>query len=825
MEREGNLLRYTARLVLTVCAAALIGLAPLGAGRAAPPAQNPAVLMQARAGLDGYYRDGQWLPVRVTLENDGPDVRGRLEIVTPRGFGGSEVVVTREVELPSQSRRELFLYVAPEGYVSNLEVRLRDGDTNLALPVSERLTQAAPSDLVYGVLAGAPGAFNLLADIDPVSGQAVVAQLDLADLPPLAQAWQTLDVLVVSDTDTGALSLEQRAALRQWVSGGGRLLALGGPGWQKTAAGLTDLLPLIPDGAQAVARLGPLADFALTPVAPSGEAVVATGVLAPESVVLAETEGLPLIVSRRLGLGEVVFLAVDVAFAPLRAWDGAAGLFRKVLAASSDRPSWAPGITNWSSAQSAVDALPDLQLPNPFLICGFLGLYLALVGPANYFVLRLIKRRELAWVTIPVIVAVFSLVAYLAGYGLAGNQPTLHRLAIVQAWPGAEQARVDQVVGLFSPRRTSYDLQFAPGLLVRPLPGYSQPGAASLRVEQGEALRLYGVRTEIAAVQTFLAQGAAPAPRIDSELRLELYGSAGRLLGSVTNQSDLVLEDAVLLAPGSSLALGDFQPGETRSVSLILSGGRAAPLSPNGILPVPPAGLPAQYPVAPYYGGNYDATIDEILGSGNYYGDRQQYRRYSLLSAAINTYAGGAAPGRGSGVYLVGWTSAMPVEAAVLNTAYKTDDQTVYLIGLRSVLDTSGAVVVVPGLMAWAPLQAASSGATAPYDATLYTGDQLAVSFAPVRALTFGRVRDLQLHLYGNSYGPNSSGSTAPEVDLWDFVRGAWERLPATGYGDRTVPEPGRFVGAGGEVRLRLSNSSLDTLNVSVADFTLTVEP
>ena len=38
------------------------------------------------------------------------------------------------------------------------------------------------------------------------------------------------------------------------------------------------------------------------------------------------------------------------------------------------------------------------------------------------------------------------------------------------SWPDAAQARVDGLVGVFSPRRTEYDVVFGPGFLARPMP-------------------------------------------------------------------------------------------------------------------------------------------------------------------------------------------------------------------------------------------------------------------------------------------------------------------------------------------------------------------
>jgi hypothetical protein len=464
-------------------------------------------------------------------------------------------------------------------------------------------------------------------------------------------------------------------------------------------------------------------------------------------------------------------------------------------------------------------------LPNPLLICGFLGFYLVIVGPLNYFALRLIKRRELAWLTIPAIVTAFSITAYIIGYFVVGGQAILHQLSIVQVWPNAEQARVDQAVGVFSPRRTTYTVEFAPGFLARQMPNTGGPVPAALTVEQGDRTQLSGIRTDIASVQGFAAQGFVPAPRFDSNLRIEVNGSRTQLIGEVTNASTLTLKDAVLLAPGGALRLGDFAPGQTEQISMLLTSVRASP-APNGTIAPFVGGAGAPYSSS-YYPGYYDTTIDDIVGNTAYYNDRESYRRYSLLSAAINTYTGYASVGRGSGVYLAGWTDEAPASARILNAGFETEDASVYLIALNSVFDFgSGAITVPPGLMTWTPLSTGQSGSTpSPYDTTLYVNDTFALRFNPVQGVSYSRVRDLTLSLFGTSYGASGITTVTPAVAIWDFMQEAWVELDVAAYGTHTVSEPERFVGPGGEIRAQLSNDGPDSISLTSLEFTLTVEP
>jgi hypothetical protein len=797
-----------------------------GAANAGTEAQEvEPIMLTARAGFDGYYKDGMWVPVRITVGNDGPDVNAVLRVASPR-YSGGEITIVRPISLPSQSRKEVFLYISPEGYHSGLKVSLvNDGD--VLATTTARLAQAGPGDLVYGIMASSPSAFNSLQQVDPVSGQGFIAEITPDDLPPVAQAWKALDVLVVSDVDTGSLSAEQRLALAGWVAGGGRLFVAGGPGWQKTTAGLGDLLPARISGVRTLDSLAALYGYTHTLEGLDGSAIVAVAEPAPgASVALAagDPERTPLVITKKAGFGLMVFLAFDPALAPLRRWDGSEGIYRNLLSATTARPGWSGGFRNWYSASEALNAIPGLELPNAIQLCGFLAVYVVAVGPVNFLVLHRLKRRELAWLTIPAIIVVFSGLAYLGGYRLRGTQATLHRLSVVQVWPSSDRAQVDMLIGLFSPRRTEYDLEIGGESLARPLPADSYGGttsAAEATLEQEGVTRIHDLRVEIGGVEAFVAQGHVTAPPIHSTLTLSVQGNSASLDGRIENDSDLTFTDTVLLAPGGVQRFGDFAPGQVLHVNMPLASGRAAPAAQGNAAIVLPAGAATATlpnPSYNYYSG-YDTTIDDILGSTYYYDDRKLYRKYSLLSALIDQYSGA---GRGSGVYLVGWTAQAPLQAEITDTAFTPVDATAYIVELRpEVIVSGGRISIPPGLMSWTILDPGQQGTVTPYDLYVYQG-HFSMRFTPSQALDFRQVASLDLHL--SAYGQTGPISGL-EVALWDFVEGEWIEQTGLQWGDNHIPEPARLVGSNGEIQVRVSNpSSVSSISIEAVDFTLVVE-
>lgn len=792
------------RIVAKVCCGLV--LAGLIAGLAAPRAvraQGPGdVTLSARAGFDGYCKDGHWFPVRAVLENNGPGRDGRIEVRLPRG-DGSETVYAAPLSLPTVSRKEVRLHVNPESHLNSLEVSfVADGSQVAQASVS--LTCIADNNLLYGVLASSPSAFNTLSEAKPSNQAAIVTQLAVDELPDQSRTLASLDALVVSDVDTGVLTAAQREALAGWLASGGRLVVTGGPGWQKTTAGLRDLLPILPESTQTLSSLTSLQTYAVGLDSPTGSAVVATGSVVEGAEVLSSQAGVPLVARRRVGFGDVYYLAADPALEPLRGWDGTAALYRSMLLSPIDKPSWARGFRQWYAAQSAVTALPSLELPSTSLICGFLGLYIVAVGPLNYLVLRVLRRRELAWLSIPGLAIVFSVAAFLIGSQARGNQAVLSRLAIVQVWPGAGQAQVDGLLGVYSPYRSVYQVEFDRRFLVRPLPsGYqsSVPGETWTILETNDSLTLPDVRIEVGGISSLVVEGQVPAPAFADDLALRFDSRGVTLQGSIANNSGLALRDMVLLGPGIAQRLGNFDPGHTQSIQIPLQMSQAS--------------------TGPLSAVAGDPTLGDILGSTPIYDDRDSRRRYDLIQAAMSPTNFNSTSGRGAGFYLAGWSDESPLDVRLAGQAFNTADTTLYVIALEPALAVEEQrLEIPPGLFTWRVIEAPPNSDASAYSGRLYK-NSYSLRFSVAQPIRYSAVESLILHL--ESYG--ARGSVGPIVSLWDVAAADWVTIPDLKWGDNSIPDPSRYVAPGGDIRLRLRSMNPSGVDIELSDFSLVVRP
>jgi hypothetical protein len=97
-------------------------------------------------------------------------------------------------------------------------------------------------------------------------------------------------------------------------------------------------------------------------------------------------------------------------------------------------------------------------LPTSWLMV-FSVLYLLVIGPFDWFVLRALRREPWTWVTYPAYIVLFSGAALGATAWFKGGQAAAVRIELVDMLPGTPYWRGDDYLGLFSTARTSVRLR------------------------------------------------------------------------------------------------------------------------------------------------------------------------------------------------------------------------------------------------------------------------------------------------------------------------------------------------------------------------------
>ncbi len=790
---------------------------PLTPQTAAAQPSSGMVSLSLRAGYAGYFREANWLPIRVDIRNDGGAVAGRL-VVRPETSGDAIYnTYSAPVSLAAGARQTVTLYITARIFAQSARVELIADDG--AVVASERalLRGLQPGDRLHVVISEAPINAVDFTTARIAANEAFQADWRIRDLPDRAAALDAVDVIAINDADTSGLSAAQREALTAWVLGGGHLIVGGGANWRTTTAGIRDLLPIIPTTERVIDALEPLAAWLRVEARLDRPTVIAAGALGANArALVTAADGAILLARRMLGGGVVDFIAADLSAEPLRSWSGLSDLLAQLTVSAPPQPGWANGVIDWTPAAQAVEILPGFEaLPDLLPLCGFLAAYIALIGPLNYLVLNRINRREWAWVTIPALIAVFSVAAYGIGGALRGTEATLNQLTLVRMWANQPMARVDMLVGLLSPRRIEYDLEAlgaadysAP--VLRPIPRITQSGtglltrdiSASIDIAQAERFAAVDFIVDASYIAGFHAAGAVPAPALTGQATFIYDTLPGQQIvrGSVRNDSPLTLRDPVVLARGVALRLdSSIPPGGLATFDLTLPGEGA-----------PPPAIQTPQTARIFLRGmptNNKQTVIDLLGVERYNpntaawtlsgADQALRRRLLFLSALIDDPYG--SNGRADRVYLAGWTDQPLTGLALRGTDSSTQAETLILLELLAEhAPPPGSVTVSAAQFGWVVRQQQSFGAVAPIGLVMQPGEDAVFEYTPFASAQLARVDRLTIALK-----EVTAGARIVPLQIWDWDSGAWEGVELIDF-QTVISAPARFVGPGNAVRLRV---------------------
>ncbi len=537
----------------------------LGVARAVDPSPvvtQAGITLRAEPLLGGAVRPGSWMGVRVHLANEGPAVTGELRLT---GGQGRDSRYSVAVELPTGARQEHLLYGQPTWAGGRVIVSLVDGPSTLA-EQRLQLISVDPWTTSVVIVAERPDAIAPAVRAALTSSarpQPRLLMVTPEDLPSRAEAWAPIDRLVWQDIDPARLTEEQRDALVTWVGAGGALVVAGGQAGLAGVAGLPgELLPYIPEATIDV----PAADLAaLTgPLAVGTTSLPALAGTLQRGTAMATHDGRAIAAQASLGQGRTVLIGLDPGSAALDA-QSAIGLWRRALGPTSGQATNPLVLQDDTQLVGALGALPAVALPDLGVLFAILALYIALVGPLNYLVLRHLDKSGWAWVTMPALVIGFSALTYGVGMSLRGTSVIVDQVAIVRAATGTDRGLAQVYVGVFSPDRRTFDVAVGGGaLLANPISLEQSGTGVPLDVVAGAETRLRGYQVGFGVLRAFRAEAPVEVPRLD----VDLTYADGWLSGSIHNASAVAIDSPTLTWAGVSQVLPTLEPGARADVRL-----------------------------------------------------------------------------------------------------------------------------------------------------------------------------------------------------------------------------------------------------------------
>lgn len=564
-------------------------------GLCAPQAIAQELRLGARPLGDGLVRPDTWSAVDVQISNPGPETVATIGLHTGNNLGHG---YQRQVKLPAGAKKRVRVPFLVE---SNDEVRVQaltqdgraaEGVVPLDLVGATSVSIGIISEDPLGITAifetwsrGVPGPVERQPTTEPRRVRSGLFNAET--LPSSATQLESFDLLVWPHTQPEQLSKEKLDAIRLWVAGGGHLVLSFSDTWREVkASSLQPILPVEIEG------LGEQEDWLNAFFAFSFKAPPLTKAPVVRSSLREDAHGLamldassPLWAISGYGSGSVSVFLADVDVAPFGASEHRAAFWREVL--------WLPNPKAQAPSGPQLDTIrPLYELLNLNILPGqpapthaldqirknlanisgispwpirwlllFSGVYLLLIGPIDYLVLRLLRRQPLTWITFPSIIIVFSAIALLSAKLTKGSQASGVRIEIISIIPGTTIAQGGSYLSLYATSKSEISVNSAlPESFISPLEEPNYVTDATTRSDQDQ--RRFEYKAETWTLAYLKSEWTA---ELTGSLQIEEIPEGWRL----TNRFDFPLKDIVLIsnetgkAPQAKLLL----PGEKLELS------------------------------------------------------------------------------------------------------------------------------------------------------------------------------------------------------------------------------------------------------------------
>ncbi|HEU4389942.1 MAG TPA: hypothetical protein VFV34_19225 [Blastocatellia bacterium] len=568
--------------------------------------------------------EGTWVPFRILLRNIGEPVNGRLVVSVETSSGdkegrdfvkpvnlptGSQQFHEIPVHLNSSSRRvavrvinqsdgnvvaetSLDVERGQSWMVVDIDVGVVDSDSTVlsgitsipiakpagrppfrpgAQPAGQEQSSTDPEPPAAAVTPPTKSAQNRRRNRSPFSfgpqtptAQPIVFGPD--ELPRDFVSYDLLDAVVLGDAPLSQMTEDQAHALRLWVASGGLLILTGAtdiPGFR--AAGLESLSPVDFHGAVSLPALQQLTDI-YGRFESDAAPLIMTASTRPGSRLLLGDADRAIVAENSFGSGVVRFVAINPKLNPYRGWGKELWSDLLLPAAEVRQKQFNSVMAGFRTGRSQgglqnfLMGMANIKPPSATYFLLFLIAYIVVVGPINYLVLRLLRRLELAWITIPAVVIIFTAVSVTVAQLSRGNESLAVDGALVEVYQPEGIARAAGGLLIMPTSKGTHEIAFTGRNTFVSDVATSTTDPAE--IEKRESGLLVRAQMNKWAERTF--QTAVMQDKVQPLVTVSISGTSA----TVKNVSDAKISRAVILKPGGVSEVIDLEPGEQKQINI-----------------------------------------------------------------------------------------------------------------------------------------------------------------------------------------------------------------------------------------------------------------
>ncbi|MGN0483057.1 MAG: hypothetical protein ACI4HI_05865 [Lachnospiraceae bacterium] len=550
--------------------------------------KNEDISVNVAYGLNGYANYDNPAPVTVKLKSK-EDFSGQIRL-TPYNSDeeGKKVVAYAEnVTLPADTEKTVSMTIEP---ARELWIELYDKNKKLVYEEKDTLRlKSMGSNVMLGVLSDDYSALSYFdgakAKIRTYTGTVSMLELQADTFPTDSQTLRNVQYLLIDNYDTANLSKEQYQAIKEWVSEGGILLLGTGANYQNVLHLFTD------DFLSGTFDTLQKQTLTWTETDRKTKAEKLQKIEDVDTLSVQVNDAKPLenfcddavAFKKQYGLGAMVVLAFDLGMKPIS--DSPQNQqMASLLINSAAEPELEEILQNNASYQSSgydlqngasiAQMIDDVKKPGAVLIGGILLVYVFLVGPVLYLILKKWKKQEWIWAAIPLTAVVCLLVFYGVGSIYRIQKPLQNTFSV--AWvnggqknetvfadvicPNVKTYRFTAEEGFQNPQVTS-DYSFGYYFMENEEKNKGKPKYDVLLQKNREQTE-WEIQNKDSFSNTWLSMRRVGENDI-GEIKLDLDCKTDGFSGTVTNETNYDLKDVIVCFENRYYPAGNLKKGES----------------------------------------------------------------------------------------------------------------------------------------------------------------------------------------------------------------------------------------------------------------------
>ncbi|MEK4484937.1 hypothetical protein MHH81_04970 [Psychrobacillus sp. FSL H8-0484] len=592
----------------------------------------PNLQVKANAGFNGKAKYGKGFPITITVENKGDAFSGDIVLdilesynlgnaqATPFEIGAGE---TKTIQVAASGMSEDYMYQGSTfqmihfyegGWEKGKSIDFK-GTKNLRVSFND------PSSIFYLSFTNSADRLKVLSQIkqqNQISNQVIhVAQLSNFTLPTGAEAWEMADYIIIDEFVLADLEEQQQQALVDYVSAGGFIVVGASDNTEVELGKLGEYLPLTLQ--TSTQSLSPEKVLGLTANNPLSNALTVYDASLNEGATPSfSIDGTIIAAKKQLGKGAIIQTTFSLGDEPLSKDPVYSDLMTTIVQSVKAQNTSNNMMYGYNGKDQLVyevgntnSLFSSFKVSTPLMISIVL-IYMILVGPLLYLLLKRKDKREYAWGIIPLTAIIAS--AAIFGYGAKD------RIA---------RPQVQQSSFLYVNEDNSLSGYYAESLLSNKSGEFSFVAPTSttmvaqrnnnsfngqnMNVHEEAIIEKHASNSEL----TFRDVGYWSVSNFFGDTHLKDVGNfevdlrvdASKLIGTVKNNFPFALKEVSVWSGSKLIKLGDLQPGEQLEVNKDL-----------GTVMLTPASNP-------YINRNYGMNIGNQI-------DLTEQRKQSLYSSS-----------------------------------------------------------------------------------------------------------------------------------------------------------------------------------------------